>query len=170
MSFEQWWLARASHMRSVSAASYYEGLVLFSLILDHLDNPNMLEEVAARRWCILNLVLNNNMQWNQARSLLPLASVGSMPTNLVYEMQKYAKSQQELFPSAARLPSSIRGKSDSKGSGSGKGGQKGRAGSGSGTSSSEGSETGSSANRAPNTRRGSTTGTGASSAAGASRG
>jgi hypothetical protein len=108
MSFEQWWSARASHIKTVSSSVYYEGLVL-SLLLDHMDDPDVWTQVAARRWLTLNLVANTKMRWDQARGLLPLGGVGGMPTNYVYELQRFAKSQQELSISMSSA-SSFRGR------------------------------------------------------------
>ena len=167
-SFEQWWLARSSHIKYVSVSSYYEGLLL-ALLLDHRADPAVWMELAARRWLTLNLVVNHSFQWQQARSLLPLSGVSCMGTDIVYEMQRYSKTQQDLFPATTRSAYSGRGKADSKPAGGAKGGQKDKRG---GSSSSSGAgATGAAAasgtGGGPTQRRNSTGGAGASNTAGA---
>ena len=167
-SFEQWWLARSSHIKYVSVASYYEGLLL-ALLLDHRDDPAVWMELAARRWLTLNLVVNHNFQWQQARSLLPLSGVSCMGTDIVYEMQRYSKTQQDLFPTPTRFAYSGRGKGDSKPAGGAKGGQKDkRGGSGGGSNAgATGVAAASGIGGGSTQRRNSTGGAGASSTAGA---
>ena len=164
VSFEQWWLARSSQIKGVSSAVYYEGLLL-SLLLDYMDQPHVWQQLAARRWYILNLVSNRNMQWSQARGLLPLTAVGSMSTNVLYELQRYEKSQKDLYPS-----SSTRGKADGKGAsgGNSKAGQRGKGGSNNTATSGEGAVSAANASRAPSSRRSNEGGAGAASAASAS--
>ena len=168
-SFEQWWLARSSHIKHASVASYYEGLLL-SLLLDQSDDPAVWKELAARRWLTINLVANHSFQWGQARSLLPLSGVSCMSTDLVYEMQRYVKSQQDLFPTANRSAFSGRGKGDSKPAGGAKGGQKGRGGSGGGSTDTTGAATAAGSGGGATQRRNSTGGAGASNTAGARQG
>jgi hypothetical protein len=168
-SFEQWWSARSSHIRSVSTAVYYEGLVL-SLLLDYANDPEVWTQLAARRWCSLNVVANGGLQWSQARGLLPLASVGSMPTSCVYELQKYARSQQELYASSTRPASNARGKGAGKGAGGKAREEKGKGGGSTAPSSEEGAEATAGGSRGSKQRRNSASGAGAPSATGAGRG
>ena len=95
-SFEQWWQARAPSMRREGKSNqYYEGLVL-SLILDNLDRLDVLAQIAARRWCVLNSTVTHNLSWDMAKALLPMSSAGAISTSLVYDMQKFAKAQKEM--------------------------------------------------------------------------
>ena len=121
-SFEQWWQARAPSMRREGKGNqYYEGLVL-SLILDNLDRPDVLAQIAARRWCVLNSTVTHNLSWDMAKALLPMSSAGAISTSMVYDMQKFAKAQKEMR--AAMYNTAERGSSGSYNSTGGAGGRR----------------------------------------------
>jgi hypothetical protein len=93
MGFEQWWSARAALVHDSMLPFFYEGLAL-SIVLDNLHDPNVWVELAARRWYTLTLHIHSNMKWEMARALFPLRTVGGLPADHLYEMQKYAKAQE----------------------------------------------------------------------------
>ena len=55
--------------REGKSNQYYEGLVL-SLILDNLDRLDVLAQIAARRWCVLNSTVTHNLSWDVHSALL----------------------------------------------------------------------------------------------------
>jgi hypothetical protein len=169
VTFEQWWAAHASHIKKTMSSVYYEGLVL-SLLLDNRDDVRVWAQLAARRWYTLRLVANGQ-QWNLARGLLPLDGMGGMPTSLLYELQKFEKSQSELRPRTASSRSGEGGQRGGKQGGSKK--KKGvRSGNGSAPGSDDEKDTATSGGGRSRQRRGSGSGAGASreGAAGAGRG
>ena len=121
-SFEQWWQARAPSMRREGRSNQYcEGLVL-SLILDNLDRLDVLAQIAARRWCVLNSTVTHNLSWDMAKALLPMSSAGAISTSMVYDMQKFAKAQKEMR--ATMYNTAERGSSGSYNSTGGAGGRR----------------------------------------------
>lgn len=168
VTFEQWWAAHASHIKKTMSSVYYEGLVL-SLLLDNRDDVLVWAQLAARRWYTLRLVANGQ-QWNLARGLLPLDGMGGMPTSLLYELQKFEKSQSEL---RSRAPSFGGGGGDQRGGKRGSGKKKGgRSGNGSTAGTDDEKDNTASGGSRSRQRRGSGSGAGTprEGAAGAGRG
>jgi hypothetical protein len=102
-SMEAWWSSQP-HGKTQTHL-YNEGLVL-SLLLDHSDDPQLWQELAARRWLTIQLVMSGSVSWEEAGAFLPLTSRGGLPASFLLSAQQFAKSQQAFRSSSTRTPSS----------------------------------------------------------------
>ena len=158
-TFESFWTSHYARLRQDKKAmgSYYEGMAL-SLILDNRHDPTVWQQLAARRWMSLNMVLGDGDQWADARTLLPMAGTAGVSSDLRERMHKQGKKTRELYAS--------RGTAFQRSSGTqgGAGGGRKKAGGGDGKDTAAGGT--------KQQRRGSTSGAGASQpgAAGAGTG
>ena len=105
-SFHSWWTAHKDLI--ANSRVYFEGLVL-SVILDHADQPEVWQELAARRWFCLWLV-SQSMDWDAAQAFLPLTMTQGLTALQQQLIARYTRLQTNSRPTSSSASSSYRGR------------------------------------------------------------